>query len=338
MIIFYICYPKFSEGSHMVTVFHITGGFMYRTDLAYEANESLAKKVEGITLNTHDYSHGEVVELEIMDKEAEKAVGKKMGKYITYETKSLKLLSEESRNEVIDILSKGIRDISGLGREKVLVVGLGNRNITADALGPKTLDKIKVTAQYFKAYNKEYDEDFNEVSILEPGVLGTTGIETINTIVGVVEKIKPSLLIIIDALASRKMRRLCAVVQITDAGIEPGSGIGNMQGSLNKESVGIKVIALGIPTVVDTATIVNDTIEMMEEKLSDKTDDVGQIMGILSDLEYNEKHAFIKEILSPMYGESIVTPSYVDEIIDSLSSLLAESINRAVHPGYKSVI
>ena len=310
------------------------GGIMYRTDLAYEANESLAKKIEGITLNTHSYSHGEVVELEIKDKEAEKAVGKKMGKYITYETKSLKSLSEKSRNEVIDILSKAIRDISGLGREKILVVGLGNRNITADALGPKTLDKIKVTAQYFKAYNKDFDEDFNEVSILEPGVLGTTGIETINTIVGVVEKIKPSLLIIIDALASRKMRRLCAVVQITDAGIEPGSGIGNMQGSLNKETIGTKVIALGIPTVVDTATIVNDTIELMEKKLSNKTDDVGKIMGILSDLEYNEKHAFIKEILSPMYGESIVTPSYVDEIIDSLSSLLAESINRAVHPGY----
>jgi spore protease len=272
------------------------GGIMYRTDLAYEANESLAKKIEGITLNTHSYSHGEVVELEIKDKEAEKAVGKKMGKYITYETKSLKSLSEKSRNEVIDILSKAIRDISGLGREKILVVGLGNRNITADALGPKTLDKIKVTAQYFKAYNKDFDEDFNEVSILEPGVLGTTGIETINTIVGVVEKIKPSLLIIIDALASRKMRRLCAVVQITDAGIEPGSGIGNMQGSLNKETIGTKVIALGIPTVVDTATIVNDTIELMEEKLSNKTDDVGKIMGILSDLEYNEKHALILAI------------------------------------------
>lgn len=132
------------------------------------------------------------------------------------------------------------------------------------------------------------------------------------------------------------MRRLCSVVQITDAGIEPGSGIGNMQGSLNKETIGTKVIALGIPTVVDTATIVNDTIEMMEEALKDKTDDVGEIMGILSDLDYLEKHAFIKEILSPMYGESIVTPSYVDEIIESLSSLLAESINRAVHPGYES--
>jgi spore protease len=309
---------------------------MYRTDLAYEANESLARKVEGITLKTQNYSHGEVVELEIRDEEAEKAIGKKIGKYITYETKSLKLLSGKARDEVIDILAKAIRDISGLERERVLVVGLGNRNITADALGPKTLERIKVTGQYFKAYKKKYDEDFNDVSILEPGVLGTTGIETINTIAGVVEKIKPSLLIVIDALASRKMRRLCSVVQITDAGIEPGSGIGNMQGSLNKETIGTKVIALGIPTVVDTATIVNDTIEMMEEALKDKTDDVGEIMGILSDLDYLEKHAFIKEILSPMYGESIVTPSYVDEIIESLSSLLAESINRAVHPGYES--
>lgn len=307
---------------------------MYRTDLAYEANESLARKVEGISLKTQDYSHGEVIELEISNEAAEKAVGKKMGKYITYETKSLKNLSQKSRDEVIDILSKAIKDVSGLERERILVVGLGNRNITADALGPKTLDKIKVTRQYFKTYKKEFDEDFNEVSILEPGVLGTTGIETMNTIIGVVEKIKPTMLIVIDALASRKMRRLCAVVQITDAGIEPGSGIGNMQGALNKESVGIRVVAVGIPTVVDTATIVNDTIEMMEKALSDKTDDVGQIMGILSDLEYDEKQVFIKEILSPMYGESIVTPSYVDEIIDSLSDLLAESINRAVHPGY----
>ena len=266
----------------------------YRTDLAYEANESLAQKVEGIILKTHDYSHGEVVELEITNEEAEKTVGKKKGKYITYETKSLKSLNKNSMSEVINILSQAIRDVSNLEREKILVVGLGNRNITADALGPKTLDKIKVTRQFFKAYNKEFDEDYNELSILEPGVLGTTGIETINTIVGVVEKIKPTLLIIIDALASRKMRRLCSVVQITDAGIEPGSGIGNMQGSLNKETLGgVKVVAIGIPTVVDTATIVNDTIELMEETLRDKTDDVGQIMGILSDLEYNEKHLFI---------------------------------------------
>ncbi len=309
----------------------------YRTDLAFEANESLAQKAEGITLNTKNYKHGEIVELEITDEAAEKAVGKKKGKYVTYETNSLKSLNKDSMNEVINLLAQAIKDVSGLKREKILVVGLGNRNITADALGPKTLDKIKVTRQFFKAYNKEYDEDYNEVSILEPGVLGTTGIETVSTVIGVVEKIKPTLIIIIDALASRKMRRLCSVVQITDAGIEPGSGIGNMQGSLNEEELGVKVVAIGIPTVIDTATIVNDTIEMMEETLKDKTDDVGDIMGILSDLEYNEKHTFIKEILSPMHGESVVTPSGVDEMIEILSDMLAESINKAVHPGYELI-
>ena len=308
----------------------------YRTDLAYEANESLAQKAEGVILKTENYKHGEVIKLEITDEASEKAVGKKRGKYITYETNGLKNLSKESREEVIDILCNAIKEVSDLQRERILVVGLGNRSITADALGPKTFDKIKVTPQIFKAYNKDFDEDFNEVSILEPGVLGTTGIETINTIVGVVEKIRPTLLIIIDALASRKMRRLCSVVQITDAGIEPGSGIGNMQGSLNEETLGVKVVAIGIPTVVDTATIVNDTIEAMEEVLKDKTDDTGSIMGILGDLEYEEKHMFIKEILNPMYGESIVTPSSVDELMESLSDMVALSIYKGVHPGFES--
>lgn len=309
---------------------------MVRTDLAYEANESLAEKVKGVKLKTYDFKHGEIVQLEIEDEAAEKAIGKKKGTYITYETKSFKHMSKEEKNDVIEILAKSIKSISGINREKILVVGLGNRKITADALGPKTVEKIKVTRQFFKAYNKDFDEDYNEVSILSPGVLGITGIETINTIVGVVEKIKPTMLIVIDALASRKMRRLCSVVQITDAGIEPGSGIGNMQGSLNKETIGVKVIAVGVPTVVDTATIVNDTIDLMEETLRDKTDDVGQIMGILSDLEANEKHSFIKEILSPMYGESIVTPNGIDELIEILSDILAESINKAVHPGYEA--
>ncbi len=308
---------------------------MYRTDLAYEANESIAQKFKGVKLETQDFKHGEIVELEIMNEEAEKAIGKRVGKYVTYETKNFKNMSEDTRNQVIEILSENIKNIADLKRERVLVVGLGNRNITADALGPRTVDKIKVTRQYFKAYNKEFDDDYNEVCILAPGVLGITGIETIDTIIGVVEKIKPTLLIVIDALASRKMKRLCSVVQITDAGIEPGSGIGNMQGSLNKDTIGVKVIAIGVPTVVDTATIVNDTIDMMEEALRDKTDDVGQIMGILSDLEKNEKHMFIKEILSPLYGDSIVTPNGIDEQIEILSDILAESINKAVHPGYE---
>lgn len=308
---------------------------MTRTDLAYEANESLATKVKGVNLVSHGFKHGEVVELEIIDEEAEKSIGKRMGKYVTYETNNFKSMSNETRKEVSEIIAKNIKNIADIKREKILVVGLGNRNITADALGPRTVDKIKVTRQFFKAYNKDYDEDYNEVCILEPGVLGITGIETMNTIIGVVEKIKPTLLIIIDALASRRMRRLCSVIQITDAGIEPGSGIGNMQGSLNEDTIGVKVIAIGVPTVVDTATIVSDTIDMMEETLKSKTEDPGQIMGILSDLNKYEKEVFIKEILSPVHGESIVTPNGIDEMIEILSDILSQSINIAVHPGYE---
>ena len=307
---------------------------MIRTDLAYEAHESMASKVEGVELKTERYSHGELVELKIKDEEAEKAIGKKKGRYITYETAGFKHMSDETKQEVIDIIAESIKKVSGLERGKVLVIGLGNRRITADALGPRTADKIKVTRQYFKAYKKTYDEDYNEVCILIPGVLGVTGIETADTISGVVEKIKPTLLIIIDALASRKMRRLCSVIQITDAGIEPGSGIGNMQGSLNKDTTGVKVVAIGIPTVIDTATIVSDTIDMMEDALKDKVDDTGQVMGLLSDLEQGEKHMFIKEILSPLSGDSVVTVNEIDSTIELLSDILAEAINKAIHPGY----
>lgn len=308
---------------------------MIRTDLAYEANESQAKKIDGVELNTYRYSHGELVELEIMNENAEKSLGKKIGKYVTYETAGFKHMSDEAKDEVIGIIADNIRKISGLDRGKVLIIGLGNRKITADALGPRTADKIKVTRQYFKAYKKSYDEDYNEVCMLIPGVLGITGIETVDTIAGVVEKIKPSLLIIIDALASRKMKRLCSVIQVTDAGIEPGSGIGNMQGSLNEETTGVKVVAIGIPTVIDTATIVSDTIDMMEETLKDKVDDTGLVMGLLSDLEQHEKQMFIKEILSPLSSQSVVTVNEIDSMIELLSDILAEAINRAVHPGYE---
>lgn len=307
---------------------------MIRTDLAYEAHESMAQKVEGVDLRTERFSHGELVELEIKDEEAEKSIGKKIGRYITYETAGFKHMSDETKQEVIDLVAESIKKVSGIERGKILVIGLGNRRITADALGPRTADKIKVTRQYFKAYKKTYDEDYNEVCILIPGVLGVTGIETADTISGVVEKIKPTLLIIIDALASRKMKRLCSVIQITDAGIEPGSGIGNMQGSLNKETTGVKVVAIGIPTVIDTATIVSDTIDMMEDTLKDKVDDTGQIMGVLSDLEQDEKHMFIKEILSPLSGDSVVTVNEIDATIELLSDILAEAINKAIHPGY----
>lgn len=307
---------------------------MTRTDLAYEAHEGLATKCEGVILETKDLRHGELIKIEITDEEAEKIVGKRIGKYVTYETPSFKYLNDDIRRDVIDILSKNLKELIDVGREKVLVVGLGNRRVTADSLGPRTIDKVKVTRQYFKAYKKDFDEDYNELAILAPGVMGVTGIETQNTIKGVIERIKPTMVIAIDALASRKMKRLCSVIQLTNAGIEPGSGIGNMQGSLNQESLGIKIAAIGVPTVVDTATIVSDSIDLMKEKISQQMPVSDEILGLLGKLEENEKLEFIKEVLNPKFNDTYVTPNEIDELIEILSDILAEIINNAVHPGY----
>lgn len=307
---------------------------MYRTDLACEAHESLNQKCEGVVLETKDLKHGELVKIEITTEKASKEIGKKIGKYITYETPSFKHMDEDKRKEIVNILSENIKNIVDIGRERVLVIGLGNRRVTADSLGPRTIDKIKVTRQFFKAYKKVYDEDYNEVAILVPGVMGVTGIETQNTIKGVIEKINPTLIIAIDALASRQMKRLCSVIQITDAGIEPGSGIGNMQGSLNKKSLGTKILAIGVPTVVDTATIVGDSIELMKEKLTHKVSVADEVLGLLGQLSEVEKLAFIKEVLNPKYNNTYVTPTEIDELIDILSDVLSEVINVSIHPNY----
>lgn len=310
---------------------------MIRTDLAYEAHEllskNLARKIDGVSLDSVKYEHGEVIKMEIKDEESEKKIGKKKGNYLTYETNSFKNLDINTRKEIIGIIAESIKDLGDFNNERILVVGLGNRKITADALGPKVVEKIKITRHIFKAYNKSYDEDYSEVSTFIPGVMGTTGIETINSIKGIIDKIHPTLLIVVDSLASRKMRRLCSVIQLTDAGIEPGSGIGNMQGSINKETTGVKVVAIGIPTVVDTATIVNDTIELMQDKIKEKTNDSEKVFGVLGNLNKSEKHIFIKEVLTPLYNNTFVTPNEIDEIIETLSNIVSSAINVALHPG-----
>lgn len=310
---------------------------MIRTDLAHEAHELISKdkasQIDGIALDSIKYKYGELVRLEIKNKKSEEIIGKKIGKYFTYETNSFRNVNMDLKKEVINSLVESLQNLLKIENERILIVGLGNRNITADSLGPKVVDKIKITRHIFKAYDKDYDEDFNEVAAVTPGVMGITGIETINTIKGVIDKIHPTMLIAIDSLASRKMRRLCSVIQLTDAGIEPGSGIGNVQGSINEETTGIKVAAIGVPTVIDTATIVNDTIELMHNKIRQNTDKSDDVIGILGQLSKTEKQIFIKEILSPLYGDTYVTPNEIDELIETLSDIISSAINIAIHKG-----
>lgn len=168
---------------------------------------------------------------------------------------------------------------------KTLVIGLGNRNITSDALGPKSVSKTLVTRHLFKNYNKDYDDDFTEVSALSPGVMGVTGIETSEIVKSLVEKVKPDRVVAIDALASRKMERVNSTIQISTAGISPGGGVGNTRKSLTKETLGVDVIAIGVPTVVDAATLTIDVLDMAIDNLIAQSEETESFYEMLKNLK-----------------------------------------------------
>ena len=176
------------------------------------------------------------------------------------------------------------------------------------------------------------DESVRPVCAIAPGVLGITGIETGEVIKSLVDRIKPDLVICVDALGSRKLERVNRTIQIGDTGISPGAGVGNHRMQINEESLGVKVIAVGVPTVVDAATIANDTMDLLLDDLSNKAESGKEFYNMLKSVDRNEKNMLIREILNPFFGELMVTPKDVDQVIDSLSKIIANGINIAVQP------
>ena len=217
--------------------------------------------------------------------------------------------------------------------KKTLVIGLGNWNITSDALGPKSVSKTLVTRHIFKNYNKDYDDDFTEVSALSPGVMGITGLETSETVKSIVDMIKPDRVIAIDALASRKMERVNSTIQISTAGISPGGGVGNKRKALNKDYLGVDVIAIGVPTVVDAATLTSDVLDLAIDNLMSQSNEGENFYNMLKQLKEDEKYHLIKESLDPYDKNLIVTPKDIDETIENLSIIISEGLNRSLHPG-----
>jgi len=214
-----------------------------------------------------------------------------------------------------------------------LIVGLGNWNVTPDALGPKVVDRVLVTRQFFVAYKKDRDETVANVSAISPGVMGLTGIETGEIVKGIVEKTNPDLVIAIDSLASRKMNRVSTTIQISDTGINPGSGVGNKRIGLNEEYLGIPVIAIGVPTVVDAATMVNDTIDLIIDSMKEQAQVGTEFYSMLERVSNEEKYQLIKEVLEPYMPNVLVTPKEIDQLIDDLSIIIANGLNIALHPG-----
>lgn len=312
--------------------------FNIRTDLALESTElykqTAQKEAPGVDIETDESENYTVTRIKIVDEIGSKNLGKPRGTYITIEIPGLKNTDQDLKDEVSQLVAK---EIKGLGRNdentKTLIVGLGNWNVTPDALGPKVVDRVLVTRQFFVAYKKDRDETVANVSAISPGVMGLTGIETGEIVKGIVEKTNPDLVIAIDSLASRKMNRVSTTIQISDTGINPGSGVGNKRIGLNEEYLGIPVIAIGVPTVVDAATMVNDTIDLIIDSMKEQAQVGTEFYSMLERVSNEEKYQLIKEVLEPYMPNVLVTPKEIDQLIDDLTIIIANGLNIALHPG-----
>ncbi|MCI8947892.1 MAG: GPR endopeptidase [Lachnospiraceae bacterium] len=297
--------------------------FQVRTDLALEARESIGKAQEelrGITVEEYDREEIQVhiTRVVISSKNGAKAMNKPMGNYITLEAPAMQEADEDYHREISEELAKQIQSIlPGLGTEQsILVVGLGNRDVTADALGPGVVDNLFVTRHIVREYGKAaYNrERMNLVSGIVPGVMAATGMEAAEIVKGVVEQTSPDLIIVVDALAARSTKRLNRTIQVTDTGIQPGSGVGNHRNALTRENLGVPVIAVGVPTVVDAATIVVDAVDKIQRESAKE----GHLLGTDSIRSMPE--------LNNMY----VTGKNIDEIIKRLSFTISEALNIAL--------
>ena len=292
----------------------------YRTDLAIERKEMLDDNAEGAEVSgvsVEKYPYGDDVIttiIKVLDEDGAKALGKPVGDYITIEASGILDESETTKQNAVaavnDALSKLIRFHYKL---KVMVVGLGNDEVTPDSLGPRTAGKIKVTRHLFIMFDADGDEEMSNVSCMIPGVSGTTGIETADLVRKAVEITRPEFVVVIDSLAARSIERVSTTIQITDTGISPGAGMGNRRTGINEETIGTKVVAIGVPTVIDATTIIRDV-------MIDNTHCVDEIEKYIEDHEQN----------------MIVTSTDIDMIIKEFSDIIAEGINKTLHPGIYS--
>ncbi|EKQ50347.1 MULTISPECIES: GPR endopeptidase [unclassified Clostridium] len=311
-----------------------------RTDLVLEARELYKEKhkdevdIDGIEVIEESESDIKVTTVKVKNEGGAKKIGKPKGNYITIDIPDFTPYDGETMDRVSQVLSEVLERLIKINVEKnILIVGLGNWQVTPDALGPKVAEKIMVTRHLQTVMPEAIDDSVRPVCSIAPGVLGITGIETVEIIKGVVEKIKPDLVICIDALAARRIERVNTTIQIGDTGISPGAGVGNNRKQINEETLGVKVIAIGVPTVVDAITIANDTIDLVLDSLISNSSSGKDFYKMLKSLDKGEKERLIKEVMSSKNSiDMIVTPKDVDLIINSLSKIVANGINMAVQP------
>lgn len=308
----------------------------FRTDLALERREvyrkanRLEQEIEGIETEEEQVNEKiRVSRVKILDAKGEDAIGKPVGSYITVDLKGLKTATEEEIEKASNVVTNELKALIAKHispQDSILVVGLGNEQVTPDALGPKVATQIDVTRHILNYMPEVLESGTREVSAVSPGVLGTTGIETQEILKGIVDHVKPKLVIVIDALASKSIERISSTVQIADTGIVPGAGVGNTRKELSKQSLGVPVVAVGIPTVVDLATITDDCLDLFITKLQEEA----KSNDYLNSLKEQDNYEEIKEALVPNGYNMIVTPKEIDDLIENMSSVVARGINFAM--------
>ena len=315
--------------------------YNFRTDLALERRDlyrkahNIQEEIDGI--ETEEENIGETKEehinisrVKVTNENGEKAINKPIGNYITIDIKNFKNVSQDGIQRTSEVVTNELKkliqnQISEL--DSILVVGLGNIYVTPDALGPKVINEIDITRHLLQYMPEVLEEGTREISAISPGVLGTTGIETLEILKGIVENIKPKLLIVIDALASRSIERISSSIQLADTGIVPGAGVDNTRKEISKNTLGIPVIAIGIPTVVDAATIAADSLTLLIREVQNQ----GESNDFLNKLQEEDKYNLIKEVLSPDEYNFIVTPKEIDGLIEKMKDVIARGINYAVN-------
>lgn len=299
---------------------------MQRTDLAVELREELdtQEMVPGVHVSTKINRDNDMKETRIVidSKQGADKIGKPMGTYITIESEELRCSDEDYHEPMSDSLYRHLKSMLGNSR-KILVAGLGNRGVTPDALGPLVVDNLYVTRHLLK---EDIIKCHYEISAISPGVMAQTGMETQEILQGVIQEVNPDVLVVIDALAAGNSHRLNKTIQLADTGIAPGSGVGNHRKAITEESMGVKVIAIGVPTVISVPAIVDDAMDVMLEAFGRN----GTRQAI-EEFTEEERYQLACEMVEPYLANMFVTPKNIDEAIKRISFTISEAINRLQH-------
>lgn len=316
--------------------------FNIRTDLALEAREIVqertAAEVPGVNVETLQEDGITVSRVRVETAEAGKHLGKAPGNYVTLEAPGLRRKDTDLQDRLSEVLTRELQKLVPLPgdlQQPVLVVGLGNWNVTPDALGPRVVEDLLVTRHVMQPGRQVLGEGFRSICALSPGVMGITGIETGEIIQAVVAKVNPALVIAIDALAAHRLERLHTTIQVADSGVHPGSGVGNNRLGITRESMGVPVVAIGVPTVVDASTIAGQAMDALVESFR-KEAGTGILADTLKQMDWGQRQMLVREVLEPYGGRLMVTPKEIDTFIEDIALTIAAGLNAALHPKVRS--